>query len=277
LPWPWLGRAGPATPARSPCVPHAPVALSVVATVAESPLPNVLACTWSRSGSVADPIRRPACPCSTLYKFQSAQPCRRARCRHSPRSEQPATLAVDIPHSSNLVPPSDSPCANPDQPLRGGRHVLARQDRHHASTLRMAPARRDSQNRTWTTTPKPHSCSAHSRSLARSPSSKTMFVYPRMCLSTPPPPLHPIQCHLRPFLCMDSLAIVSFSMSRHRPEVRTSTPSSSTPVYPRLPPPLHVRAFVPFARVVVAIRVRGWCAPSPSIRALSRTRSAHIS
>jgi hypothetical protein len=51
--------------------------------------------------------------------------------------------------------------------------------------LRMAPARRDSQNRTWTTTPKPHSCSAHSRSLARSPSSKTMFVYPRMCLSTP--------------------------------------------------------------------------------------------
>jgi hypothetical protein len=41
--------------------------------------------------------------------------------------------------------------------------------------------------------------------------------------------------------------------------------------------PLHVRAFAPFARVVVAVRVRGRCAPSPSIRALSRTRSAHIS
>jgi hypothetical protein len=51
--------------------------------------------------------------------------------------------------------------------------------------LRMAHARRDSQNHTWMTTPKPHSCSAHSRSLARSPLSKTMFVYPRMCLSTP--------------------------------------------------------------------------------------------
>jgi hypothetical protein len=27
-------------------------------------------------------------------------------------------LKVGILHSSNLVPPSDSPCANPDQPLR---------------------------------------------------------------------------------------------------------------------------------------------------------------
>jgi hypothetical protein len=50
----------------------------------------------------------------------------------------------------------------------------------------------------------------------------------------------------------------------------------------RLPPvylvyPLHVRVFAPFAHVVVAVRVRGRCAPSPSFRALSRTRSAHIS
>jgi hypothetical protein len=44
----------------------------------------------------------------------------------------------------------------------------------------------------------------------------------------------------------------------------------------RLPPstlytPLHMRAFAPFARVVVAFRVRGLCASSPSIRAMSRT------
>jgi hypothetical protein len=49
-------------------------------------------------------------------------------------------------------------------------------------------------------------------------------------------------------------------------------------VYPGLLPvylvyPLHVRAFA----IVVAVRVRGRCAPSPSIHALSRTRSAHIS
>jgi hypothetical protein len=84
--------------------------------------------------SAAELIPRPACPCSALCEFQSAQPGHRARCRHSPRSEQPAALAVSLPHSSNLVPPSDSPCANPDQPLRSGCHVLARQDGHHAST-----------------------------------------------------------------------------------------------------------------------------------------------
>jgi hypothetical protein len=49
----------------------------------------------------------------------------------------------------------------------------------------------------------------------------------------------------------------------------------SLPVY--LIYPLHVRAFAPFARVVVVVRVRGRCVPSPSIRALSRKRSAHIS
>ena len=38
-----------------------------------------------------------------------------------------------------------------------------------------------------------------------------------------------------------------------------------------------VRAFAPFARVVVAFRVRGLCASSSSVRATSRTRSAHIS
>jgi hypothetical protein len=56
-------------------------------------------------------------------------------------------------------------------------------------------------------------------------------------------------------------------------DVRLRRPS--TPVY--LAYPLHVRAFALFARVVVAVRVRGRCAPSPSIRALSCTRSAHIS
>jgi hypothetical protein len=92
--------------------------------------------------------------------------------------------------------------------------------------------------------PKPHSCSTHSRSLARRPSSKTMFVYPRMCLSTPL--LYTLYNVIYAFLCMDSLAIVSFSMSRRRLEIRTSTPSLSTPVYPRLPPPparARVRAF----------------------------------
>jgi hypothetical protein len=42
-------------------------------------------------------------------------------------------------------------------------------------------------------------------------------------------------------------------------------------------PPRRVRAFAPFTRVVVAIRVRGLSASSPSVRATSRTRSAHTS
>ena len=42
-------------------------------------------------------------------------------------------------------------------------------------------------------------------------------------------------------------------------------------------PPRRVRAFAPFTRVVVAFRVRGLSASSPSIRATSRTRSAHTS
>jgi hypothetical protein len=136
LPWPGLGRAGLATPARSPRVPRAPVARSVVATVLSHRCRTSSSVRGRGRGqaSTAEPIPRSACPCSALCEFQSAQPGRRARCRHSPRSEQPATLAVGLPHSSNLVPPSDSPCTNPDQPLRGGRHVLARQDGHHAST-----------------------------------------------------------------------------------------------------------------------------------------------
>jgi hypothetical protein len=68
-----------------------------------------------------------------------------------------------------------------------------------------------------------------------------MFVYPRRRLSTPPPLLYTLYNVIYAFLRMDSLAIVSFSMSRHRPKIRTSTP-----VYPRLPPPparARVRAF----------------------------------
>ena len=112
---------------------------SVVATVPSHRCRTSSSVRGRGQASAAEPIPRSACPCSALCEFQSAQPGRRARCRHSPRSEQPATLAVGLPHSSNLVPPSDSPCTNPDQPLRGGRHVLARHDGHHASTLRMAP------------------------------------------------------------------------------------------------------------------------------------------
>jgi hypothetical protein len=41
--------------------------------------------------------------------------------------------------------------------------------------------------------------------------------------------------------------------------------------------PLRVRAFAPFARVVVAFHVRGLCVSSSSVRATSRTRSTHIS
>jgi hypothetical protein len=67
------------------------------------------------------------------------------------------------------------------------------------------------------------------------------------------------------------------SGSRRRsstPRRRSSTPRRvpSIPVYP-----LRVRAFAPFARVIVAFRVRGLCASSSSVRATLRTRSAHIS
>jgi hypothetical protein len=259
-------------PARSPRVPRAPVALSVVATAAERPRLYMVTVGPARPSRSLGPhaLAPPSASSSRLSHAVALA----AGTHHDRSSQQPSRSAYRTAATSShpRIAPARTPTSHCEV---GAMSSLVKTD-ITCLPLRMAPARRDSQNCTWMTTPKPHSCSAHSRSLARSPSSKTMFVYPRMCLSTPPP-LHPIQCHLRPFLSMDSLAIVSFSMSRRRPKVRTSTPSSSTPVYPRLPPPLHVRAFAPFARVVVAVRVRGRCTPSPSIRALSRTRSVHIS
>jgi hypothetical protein len=137
-------------------------------------------------------------------------------------------LAVGIPHSSNPVTPSDSTCANPDQPLRevGVVSSLVKTGITRLP-LRMAPARHGSHNRTWTTTPKPRSCSAHSRSLAHSPSSKTMFVYPRTRLSSPSSTPYTVSSTPPFFVCIASPL-------RRRPKVRTSTPSSSTPR--RLPP-----------------------------------------
>ena len=53
-------------------------------------------------------------------------------------------LAVGILHSSNPITPSDSPCTNPDQPLRevGAMSSLVKTGITHLP-LRMAPARRD--------------------------------------------------------------------------------------------------------------------------------------
>jgi hypothetical protein len=199
LPWPGFGRAGPATPARSPRVPRAPVAgrswPPCRVTAVERPRLYAVAVKPARPSRSLGP-RALAPPSASSSRLSQAVAL--AAGTHRDRSSQrPSRSAYRTAATSShpRIAPARTPTSHCEV---GAMSSLVMTDITRLPCAWL-PARRDSQNRTWMTTPKPHSCSTHSCSLARSPSSKTMFVYPRMCLSTPPS-LHPMQCHLRFFV-----------------------------------------------------------------------------
>ena len=115
--------------------------------------------------------------------------------------------------------------------VRGGHRVLARQERHHASTPAHAPPHGAIRRTAHGRQPQNHVLVARTHvrlCVARCRGSDDVRPPPRTRLYTPTSTPY-IVLSTPPFLRMHCLAIALFSMSRRRPEVRTSTPSSSIP------------------------------------------------